>query len=596
MKRIKVLSAVTAAAIVTGVAGAAVAAEPNTRVPEGATWSQHYFPSADDSGAELHADVLLPDDLPKGGKVPVILSVGPYFGHAGQMKDEGHKTPGPSERFRPFVDGAGLMERGYAFVMVDSRGFGGSTGCLDFAGPGEQADVRAAIDWAASQPWSTGAVGMFGKSYDAITGLIGAGLNQDPLKAVVAQEPIWNPVNSPHTNGIPRVHMLSVSQVYNSIASLPGMTNDDKKYQANAAYEATNPHCLDENLAGYLIDDPESAHWRARDLPALAKGSDTPLFVTQGFIEDNTKPEDMDEFLAGHRGPTRAWLGQWNHVQGHEKTEDGQLKMGRDGWFTEVMSFYDEHLKGIEPKTEFPPYAVQDSNGKWRAQDTWPVVDRTATLSLGGGSYVDDGGADARKALDDAGLTEPPVPPNPNPDPEEGAGALEPVIPKNLAAVQLKRLQEGRTTSAVYKFSKPVAQATRLTGTPQVSLAARGTGNVMVKLYDVGPGGQAVIINENVSAVRAGRTTFDLKSTDWTLAAGHVLGVEIGTLQTGSWLDKPSRETIRVRDARLKLALDDPAGDVATEGQPSPFQALYLKRHQVNLTAALPASFTIPAP
>ena len=33
------------------------------------------------------------------------------------------------------------MQRGYTFVMVDLRGFGGSSGCLDWGGPGEQADV-----------------------------------------------------------------------------------------------------------------------------------------------------------------------------------------------------------------------------------------------------------------------------------------------------------------------------------------------------------------------------------------------------------------------------------------------------------------------
>ena len=27
------------------------------------------------------------------------------------------------------------MQRGYTFVMVDLRGFGGSTGCLDWGGP-----------------------------------------------------------------------------------------------------------------------------------------------------------------------------------------------------------------------------------------------------------------------------------------------------------------------------------------------------------------------------------------------------------------------------------------------------------------------------
>jgi uncharacterized protein len=59
-------------------------------------------------------------------------------------------------------------------TILRSRGFGGSGGCLDWVGPGEQADVKAAIQWSAKQPWSTGKVGMYGKSYDAVTGLVGA--------------------------------------------------------------------------------------------------------------------------------------------------------------------------------------------------------------------------------------------------------------------------------------------------------------------------------------------------------------------------------------------------------------------------------------
>ena len=33
--------------------------------------------------------------------------------------------------------------------------------------------MKAAVEWAASQPWSTGKVGMYGKSYDGVTGLLG---------------------------------------------------------------------------------------------------------------------------------------------------------------------------------------------------------------------------------------------------------------------------------------------------------------------------------------------------------------------------------------------------------------------------------------
>ena len=159
----------TAAAVITtavlAVSGTATAAPPsqpgitheeNPRVPEGAVWTEAYFPSADHSGVELHADVLRPANLPPHAKTPVILAVGPYFSHAGQTGAVGPvqgtsydplgPSTGPSERFHDLVDGARLMERGYTFVMVDLRGFGGSGGCLDWGGPGEQADVKAAVE------------------------------------------------------------------------------------------------------------------------------------------------------------------------------------------------------------------------------------------------------------------------------------------------------------------------------------------------------------------------------------------------------------------------------------------------------------------
>ncbi|KPC87244.1 hypothetical protein ADL27_44330, partial [Streptomyces sp. NRRL F-6602] len=126
---------------------------------------------------------------------------------------------GPSARFNDFIEGSDLFQQGYAFVMVDLRGFGGSTGCLDWGGPGEQADVKAAIDWAGKQSWSTGKVGMYGKSYDAVTGLIGNDLDQKPLKAVVAQEPVWDLYQYIYSNGVPRPNVTGTANAYNSIAT-----------------------------------------------------------------------------------------------------------------------------------------------------------------------------------------------------------------------------------------------------------------------------------------------------------------------------------------------------------------------------------------
>jgi putative CocE/NonD family hydrolase len=583
----------------TGTGAVATATGPvghqdNDRVPEGSVWTQHYFPSADDSGTELHADVLLPEGLRPGQKVPVILSVGPYFSHAGQTGPEGFPHTGPSPRFNDFLEGADVFDNGYAFVMVDLRGFGGSTGCLDWAGPGEQADVKAAIAWAARQSWSTGAVGMYGKSYDAVTGLIGNNLDQRALKAVVAQEPVWDMYQYIYSNGVPRPNVTGTANAYNGIATFDPMADDDARYQANARWEQTHPECVEQNSAGYRIADQWSEHWKARDLAKAAEGSDTPLFVTQGFVENNTKPEEMQEYLDNHRGPERGWLGQWDHVRGGDRVGDGRLAMGREGWYEETLSFYDQYLKGARPTVRYPAYSVEDSTGAWRAQRTWPVVERSVTLPLGGGSYVDDGGASARADLAATGeesAARTPRPPSGDWD-MENAPAVEAPAAEGLAKGVAERQAAGDVTSSFLVWSKPAERPVRVTGTPQIRLTARGEGNVMLKLYDVAPDGSAVMFDEQVSLVETGRLSVDLKSTDWTLGSGHVLAVEIGSVQTGSWRDTPSGETIRVTGAQLRLALDDPADDVPTQGARSPFLDTYLRQYTVSLPAG-PATFTV---
>lgn len=525
--------------------------DENSRVPEGAAWTQHYFPSSDGSDVELHADVLLPEGLAEGETVPVVLSVGAYFGHSGEVVRGDYEHTGPSGRFADLIEGADLFDQGYALVMVDLRGFGGSTGCLDFMGPGEQADVKAAIDWATAQPWSTGAVGMYGKSYDAITGLVGNNLDHDALKAVVAQEPLWDLHQNMRSNGVPRSPIVDTSRSYNDAAMLPPMADDTKRYRENAEFEASNPLCTAVNSLEYRTADPQAAFWQDRDLVEQAKGTDTPLFVTQGFLEYITETHGMQEYLANHEGPQRAWLGQWDHKRGNDVDGEGRLAMGREGWFDETMAFFDKYLKNVEPTVDYPAFAVQDSRGDWRAEEAWPVVDATASLIIGGGTYVDDGA--------------------------EGDPAID-------------------TGNSFLQWSEPIAEDTRVTGTPRVSITASGYGNVMIKLYDVAPDGTAVMFDDNVSMLQGSETIVDLKATDWTLAAGHQLAIEIGTIRTGpfsNWIDTPSYQSIEVSGARLDLSLDNPTDDSAIDGEPALFVEDYLALSTVDL-AVQPGTFTVP--
>src|SRR3954447_17356727 len=232
-------------------AAALLAVPPSARAdapPPGSKWTQAYITEAD--GTRLHADVLRPANLPANAKTPVILSIGPYFNHSGQTGPAGplEDTPytpvgdaGPSARFYDFVNGAHLMERGYTWVQVDLRGFGGSSGCLDWVGPGEQADVKAAVEWAAKQPWSTGKVGVYGKSYDGVTGLVGIAQQPQGLAAVVSGEPVYDLYRYLYTNRVRFENSLATPALYDAIRGHPGHVRGHARLQRRLAELAGLP-------------------------------------------------------------------------------------------------------------------------------------------------------------------------------------------------------------------------------------------------------------------------------------------------------------------------------------------------------------------
>jgi putative CocE/NonD family hydrolase len=106
--------------------------------------------------------------------VPVVLEALPY------RKDDATASDRPEyERL--------CGEYGYAVARVDLRGTGSSEGvAVDEYPASEQADLCWVIGWLASQPWSTGAVGMYGTSYSGFNSLQVAAERPPALKAVIA--------------------------------------------------------------------------------------------------------------------------------------------------------------------------------------------------------------------------------------------------------------------------------------------------------------------------------------------------------------------------------------------------------------------------
>ena len=159
------------------------------------TWQQR-IPMRD--GVVLRADVFRPV---QDGKYPAILTYGLYA--KGLAYQEGY----PMQWRKMVADHPEILEissnkyqswevtdpecwvpDGYVIIRVDSRGAGWSPGFLDPFSPREIADVVECIEWAGTQPWSSGKVGMLGVSYFSINQWCAAAKNPPHLAAIIPWE------------------------------------------------------------------------------------------------------------------------------------------------------------------------------------------------------------------------------------------------------------------------------------------------------------------------------------------------------------------------------------------------------------------------
>ncbi len=150
-------------------------------------------------GSYVCADIFLPDD---DRQHPVVMNQGFYgksFDHgiiAGP--DDARKKEELEDRYfsgnpdglqyenHESVDSSVWVPAGYVCIRVDARGVGNSPGQQAPFSVQQAEDYYDAIEWAGTQEWSNGNVGLWGMSYLAITQHTVASLNPPHLKAMIA--------------------------------------------------------------------------------------------------------------------------------------------------------------------------------------------------------------------------------------------------------------------------------------------------------------------------------------------------------------------------------------------------------------------------
>ncbi|MGW8265566.1 MAG: CocE/NonD family hydrolase, partial [Longimicrobiales bacterium] len=154
-----------------------------------------YVPMRD--GVRIALDVVLPEGLSEGARVPTVLTMTRYWR---SWEGDG---PNDLQRF--------LASHGYAVVWGDSRGTGASFGVWPHhRARDETLDFGEIMDWIVTQPWSDGTVGGWGSSYTANTNDWFAERNHPAFMAGISRFPDYDPYTDLYfPGGVPNAYMGS---------------------------------------------------------------------------------------------------------------------------------------------------------------------------------------------------------------------------------------------------------------------------------------------------------------------------------------------------------------------------------------------------
>jgi len=404
----------------------------------------------------IAVDIVRPRETDASGvKVPVVMDASPYYECCGRGNESELKTfdsDGVIAKMPLFYDNY-FVPRGYGVVGVDIVGTSRSTGCGDVGGEDEIASVVAVIDWLngrntaksldgtpVTADWTTGAVGMIGKSYDGTLANGVAATGVDGLKTIVPISAISSWYDYTRSGGVP------YSLDY--MPWLGGFVGHD-----TPACDAVRAE-LGENDADESGD--YTSFWAERDHVKDASKVKASVFVVHGLSDYNVQPNHFGQWwtaLEKNRVPRKIWLGLEEHVDPFE--------FRRAEWVSELHKWFDYWLQGLNNDVMGEPIAtVETAPDQWTSYRTWPQRAQATTVPVSTRG-LGSSGRGVVNVLDNPDLTESDIVGTPS---EEVAGRQ-------------------------MFLSAPLSKAIRISGTPTVTLrvkADKTTTPVTVRLIEYG--------------------------------------------------------------------------------------------------------------
>lgn len=289
-------------------------------------------------GKNIYINVFRPD---KEGKYPVLIAWGPYGKH-GRGR-------------HPFLSKYACFEapdpdkwclHGYIIINADPRGFWNSEGDATYFSEQEAEDCFDLIEWAGTQSWSNGKVGMLGVSYLAWIQWKVAALQPPHLAAISPWE--------------------GVSDFYRELTFHGGIPETAwQRYGERNRFSITRVEDLLVMSGQHPMFDE---YWASKNadlskitVPAfiVASWSDHGLH-TRGTLEGFKKITSKDKWLLIHGRKKWETFYQWDYVE-------------------KQIQFFNRFLKGIDNRVKYWPGVMLEVRekffvGDYRSEKEWPLA------------------------------------------------------------------------------------------------------------------------------------------------------------------------------------------------------------------------------
>jgi uncharacterized protein len=355
-------------------------------------------------GAHLATDIYRPGagEQPTAERLPVLL----------------HRTPYDKSDAAAVAIAEALAKHGYVVVLQDTRGRHHSEGVFEKYYVYDAYDGYDTIEWAATQPYCDGKVGMYGTSYAAHTQADASKLAPPHLRALLlnmgGMSNAWD--HSVRYDGafelgrqLTWAWQQALEDAKDPIAKAL-LTKEDVNdwYAALPLRKGLSPLSIAPNFEGYYLDEATRSdydeHWATLGMQwekYYAQTADVPMMHVGGWYDIYLRGtiENWRRLSALKKSPMRLVIGPWTH-HGDTATYAGDVDFGSDAALKDFdngfhLRWFDFTLKGLDtPATAQAPvrYFLMGTGdghkdaagrlqhgGEWRDTSQWPPPEARVT-------------------------------------------------------------------------------------------------------------------------------------------------------------------------------------------------------------------------